>query len=190
MLGSNTPSVFGLVSIRHATSPSAFARRSSRSIPPCGVGRELDDLEAGHRHGRGIGPVGGVGRQHLATVGLAAAARDRRASAAAPRARRASRPRAAARRAAARRSPRARPAAATSAPARPARGRGPAADAAARVRAARRRARAGAGCASSCTSRAGRSLSPGRSCAWRCPRSGARSPALRPPAAAGPAPRR
>ena len=30
-----------------------------------GVGGELDDLEAGHRHGRGVGAVRGVGRQHL-----------------------------------------------------------------------------------------------------------------------------
>ncbi len=34
MLRSNSPSVFGFVSIRQATSPSAFARRSSRSTPP------------------------------------------------------------------------------------------------------------------------------------------------------------
>ena len=34
MFGSNSPSVLGLVSIRQATSESAFARRSSRSTPP------------------------------------------------------------------------------------------------------------------------------------------------------------
>ena len=33
-LRSNSPSVFGFVSIRQATSPSALARRSSRSTPP------------------------------------------------------------------------------------------------------------------------------------------------------------
>ncbi len=37
MFGSNSPSVLGLVSIRHATSVSAFARRSSRSTPPSGL---------------------------------------------------------------------------------------------------------------------------------------------------------
>ncbi len=37
-----------------------------------GVGRELDDLQPGHRHGRGVGPVRGVGRQHLVAMGLAA----------------------------------------------------------------------------------------------------------------------
>ena len=30
-----------------------------------GVGRELDDLQAGHRHGRRVGAVRGVGREHL-----------------------------------------------------------------------------------------------------------------------------
>ena len=63
------------------------------------VGADLDDLVAGHRHGRRVGAVGGVGRQHgaalLAAVGVVGARqRGRR------RARRASRPRAAARRAA------------------------------------------------------------------------------------------
>jgi hypothetical protein len=36
MFESKIPSVLGLVSIRHATSSSAFARRSSRSTPPSG----------------------------------------------------------------------------------------------------------------------------------------------------------
>ena len=147
------------------------------------VGRELDDLEAGHRHGRGVGAVGGVRRR--APCGASRRGpRGRRASAAPRRARRGSRRRAAARRAAGRRSPTAHAAGSTSARARPARARGPAAGAAASARAARRRARAGAGCASSCTSPADRSRSPGRSCAWRCRRSGARSPARRPRAAA------
>ncbi len=50
---------------------SALARRSSRSTPPSALVRELDDLEARHRDGRGVGAVGGVGREHL-VAGLAA----------------------------------------------------------------------------------------------------------------------
>ncbi len=57
--------MFGLVSIRQATSPSAFARRSATSTPPCVVGGDLDDLEARHRDRRRVGAVGGVGREHL-----------------------------------------------------------------------------------------------------------------------------
>ena len=35
---------------------------------PRGVGRELHELEARHRHGRRVGPVGGVGREHLVAL--------------------------------------------------------------------------------------------------------------------------
>ncbi len=37
MLRSKSPSVFGFVSIRQATSSVAFSRRSSRSTPPSGA---------------------------------------------------------------------------------------------------------------------------------------------------------
>ena len=82
MFLSKTPSVFGLVSIRQATSSSRFAFRSSMSTPPCVVGADLDDLVAGHRHRRRVGPVRGVGREHLVAlvaVGLVEGAREQHA---------------------------------------------------------------------------------------------------------------
>ena len=148
-----------------------------------GVGADLDDLVAGHRHRRRVRAVRGVGREDLGALlaaVLVVGARQQHAGELAVRARRS----AAARRAAGRRSRPARARGSTSAPARPARAPGPAAGAGARGRAAPRRARAAAGCASSCTSRAGRSRSRGRSCAWRGRRSGARSRARRPRAGA------
>ena len=183
MFGSNSPSVLGFVSIRHATSVSAFARRSSMSTPPSRVRRDLHDLQARHRDRGGVRAVRGVGCQDLVAVlaaVLVVGARQQHARELAVRARgRLQRDV---------REPgdlrRGRPAGSTSAPALPAPARGPGAGAGARARAARRRARAAAGCASSCTSRAGRSPSPGRSCAWTGRRSGARSRARRPRAAA------
>ena len=65
MFGSNTPSVLGLVSIRHATSSSALARRSSRSTPPSALVPDLHDRVAGHRHGRRVRAVCRVRGQHL-----------------------------------------------------------------------------------------------------------------------------
>ena len=83
MFWSKSPSVFGLVSIRQATSSSAFSRRSSTSTPPSLVGRDLDDLVAGHRHGRRVGAVGGVRGQHLACAARRGR-RGRRASSSRP----------------------------------------------------------------------------------------------------------
>ena len=65
-----------------------------------GVRRDLDDLQAGHRHRRRVRAVRGVGRQHLGAVRLAPVGVVGLASAARRRARRASRRTAAARRAA------------------------------------------------------------------------------------------
>ena len=38
------------------------------STPPCVVGADLDDLVARHRHRRRVGPVRGVGREHLVAL--------------------------------------------------------------------------------------------------------------------------
>ena len=65
MFGSNSPSVLGLVSIRQATSRVGLGAQVLDVDAAVGVGGELDDLEARHRHGRRVGAVGGVGRQHL-----------------------------------------------------------------------------------------------------------------------------
>ena len=141
---------------------------------PVRVGGQLHDLEARHRHGRRVGAVGRVGREHLAAVlapVLVVGPRQQHPGELAVRAggglqadvieagdlrqRRLQVPHQLERPLRAR--------------------RGPAAGAGGCDRAARRRARAGAGCASSCRSRADRSPSRGRSCAWTGRRSGARS---------------
>ena len=178
MFASNSPSVFGLVSIRQATSSSAFARRSSTSTPPSLVGADLDDLVAGHRHRRRVGAVRGVGREDLRAVlaaVLVVGAGEQHAGELAVRA-------------GARLQRDVRQAGDLAErllelphqlAARPGRAWGPAAGAGARCRAAPRRARAASGCASSCTSRAGRSRCRGRSCASRAGCSGGRSPARR-----------
>ena len=148
-----------------------------------GVGRDLDDLQARHRHRRGVRAVGGVRREHLVAVlafGLVVGAGQQHARELPVRAggglqrdvRQAG-------------DLRERRLQVPHQLQRALRARGVLQRVQPRVaRGARRRARAGAGCASSCTSRAGRSPSRGRSCASTGRRSGARSPALRPPAAA------
>ena len=140
----------------------------------------LHDLVAGHRHGRRVGAVGGVGREHLrallaAVLVVGAGEQQARQLAVRPGARLERHVRQA------RRSRRARPGGATSARARPARTPGPGAGAAARGRAAPPRARAASGCASSCTSRAGRSPRPGGSSSRRASCSGAPARAPRSP---------
>ena len=65
MFGSNRPSVLGLVSIRQATSRVGLRAQVLDVDAAVGVGRDLDDLEAGHRDRRRVGAVRGVGRQHL-----------------------------------------------------------------------------------------------------------------------------
>ncbi len=134
-------------------------------VHPAVLGRpDLDHLVAGHGHGRRVGAVGRVRRQHQGA--LVAAVLVVGAASAGPRpARRASRRSAGARRAAAPRPRPARARGATSARALPGRGRATGRGAGARAPAAPPPARAAWGCASSCTSPAGRSRCRGRSCA-------------------------
>ncbi len=179
---SNSPSVFGFVSIRQATSSSAFARRSSRSTPAVGRRADLDHLVAGHRHGGRVGAVRGVRREHLAALlaaVLVVGAREQQAGQLAVRA--------GARLQRHVRQPGDLGERALEAPHQLERAlrvlAGPAAGAGGRGRAAPPRARAASGCASSCTSRAGRSPRRGGSSSTRASCSGARARARRPRAA-------
>ena len=182
MLRSNTPSVFGFVSIRHATSSSAFDAQVVDVDAAVLVGADLDDLVAAHRHRRRVRPVRGVGREDLRPVVaavLVVGARQQHAGQLAVRA--------GARLQRHVRQPRdlgQRPLELVHQLQRALRPlRATAADAAGRCRAAPRPAHAASGCASSCTSRAGRSRCRDRSCASTAGCSGGRSPARRSPAA-------
>ena len=64
--------MFGLVIISAAVSgPTALAQRLDVDVA-ARVGRDRDDLEAGHRRGGRIGAVRGVGNEHLGARGVAA----------------------------------------------------------------------------------------------------------------------
>ena len=65
MFASKTPSVFGFVSMRQATSLVGLRAQVVEVDAAVGVRADLDDLQPGHRHRRRVRPVRGVGRQHL-----------------------------------------------------------------------------------------------------------------------------
>ena len=68
MLASKIPSVLGFVSIRQATSLVGLGAQVLDVDAAVGVGADLDDLVAGHRHRRGVGPVRGVGGEDLGAL--------------------------------------------------------------------------------------------------------------------------